>query len=124
MKKLTVFLLLLGQVSSLAFAKRMHKEKIYQAEWIKRYGGQSEYVLDCGSRVDVLDSKHAIEIDFADKWHEGIGQSLYYALKTGKKAGLVLIIEDEKDLKFYKRAKLVTEKHNIDLWRIKNEFVE
>jgi len=52
-------------------------------------GGQMEVVLDCGSRVDLVfeleDQKTfgmvACEIDWAKKWAEGIGQSIYYWLK-------------------------------------------
>jgi len=52
-------------------------------------GGQMEVVLDCGSRVDLVfeleDQKSfnmvACEVDWAKKWAEGIGQSIYYWLK-------------------------------------------
>ena len=41
-----------------------------------------------GTRCDILTDTHAIEVDFADKWAEAIGQSLKYATQTGKKAGM------------------------------------
>ena len=44
-----------------------------------------------GTRCDILTDTHAIEVDFADKWAEAIGQSLNYAMQTGKKAGIVLV---------------------------------
>ena len=37
---------------------------------------------------------YAVEFDFAEKWAEAVGQALYYALKTGKKPAVVLIMED------------------------------
>ena len=33
-----------------------------------------------GTRCDILTDTHAIEVDFADKWAEAIGQSLNYAM--------------------------------------------
>ncbi|MDH3976454.1 MAG: hypothetical protein OEV42_19490 [Deltaproteobacteria bacterium] len=79
-------------------AKRLHYEKYYQEKWCARMGGITEYVLDDGSRVDCLTDEYAVEVDFADKWHEAVGQSLYYALKTGKKPGILLITEKKKTL--------------------------
>jgi len=55
----------------------------------KEVGGQMEVVLDCGARVDLvfeLEGERtfgmvACEIDWAKKWAEGVGQSIYYWLK-------------------------------------------
>ena len=58
-----------------------------------------------GTRCDILTDTHAIEVDFADKWAEAIGQSLKYAMQTGKKAGIVLKLKDRGDEKHLKKAK-------------------
>lgn len=65
--------------------------------------GIIEYRLDDGTRVDCLTEIYAIEYDFANKWYNALGQSLYYSMKTGKKAGIVLIFRKESDLKYYHR---------------------
>lgn len=83
-----------------AYAAHLYKEKEYQEVWCKQAGGVTEYVLDDGARVDCLTDEYAIEFDFAPKWAEAVGQSLYYALKTVKKPGIVLIIEKESDRRF------------------------
>ena len=62
-------------------------------------------MLSDGTRVDCLTEEYAIEFDFADKWAEAIGQSLHYALMTGKKPGIVIIIEKESDKKHLKKVK-------------------
>ena len=46
------------------------------------------------TRVDCLTDKYAVEFDFANKWAESIGQALHYQLMTGKKAKVVLSLED------------------------------
>jgi len=59
-------------------------EKDYQDEWCQ---GEKEHGLSDRTRVDCLTDTHAIEIEFANKWKEAIGQSLHYSLMTGKKTG-------------------------------------
>ena len=52
---------------------------------------EKEHRLDDGTRVDLLFPREACEIDWADKWAEGVGQSIYYGLKT-RKAPLVILL--------------------------------
>ena len=52
-----------------------------------------------GTRCDILTGTHAFEVDSADKWAEAIGQSLNYAMQTGKKAGIALVLKDRGDEK-------------------------
>ena len=86
-----------------AQAARLHTERHYQELWCEGRG-QTEYILPDRARVDCLTYSHAIEFDFADKWAESIGQALYYAGETGKKAGVVLISENpNKDMRYIQR---------------------
>jgi hypothetical protein len=98
MKKLVLLFLIF--IALPVQAAHLYKEKDYQEVWCKKAGGITEYVLDDGARVDCLTDEYAIEFDFASKWAEAVGQSLYYALKTGKKPGIVLILEKETDRRF------------------------
>jgi hypothetical protein len=63
---------------------------------------------------------HAIEFDFGRGWAEAIGQSAFYAIQTGKKAGIVLILETMKDRKYFIRLNTTIEHFNlpIDTWSI------
>src|SRR5687768_10670975 len=54
-------------------------------------GMELEHVLPDGARVDCLSDTHAIEVDFSEKWAEGLGQALYYAARTGKVPAIILI---------------------------------
>lgn len=100
-------------------AKRLHPESYYQNNWCSANNGQAEYVLDDLTRVDCLLKDKAVEFDFANKWAECIGQSLYYGIKTNRKATCALIIEKETDHKYLKRIKTVADKHGIDIILIK-----
>lgn len=79
-------------------------------------------MLDDGTRVDCLLLDYAVEFDFAEKWAESIGQSLYYSEKTNRKPGVVLILESQKDNKYLKRLQKVAEEHGITVWTIKQNI--
>ena len=51
-----------------------------QEKFAREIGGQVEVVMKDGTRCDILTATHAIEVDFAKKWAEAIGQSLNYAI--------------------------------------------
>ena len=94
------------------------KEIWYQKVWCDGKKGQMELELPQGPRVDCLTKSHAIEMDFARKWPEAIGQSLYYALLTGRQAGIVLILKSPGDTHHLKAAREVIERYQlpITLW--------
>jgi len=117
MQKSLIKILFFTLISSQIFAKHIHKEKYYQVRFCKSEKGIIEYKLSDNTRVDCLTATHAIEVEFARKWEESIGQSLYYSIMTKKKAGVYLIIESDKDYKYLKRLKKVAKKYNIDIYR-------
>ena len=92
----------------------MHLEKEYQNQWCKTNNGKTEVRLQDKTRIDCLTDKYAIEFDFASKWGESIGQSLYYAAVVHKKPGIVLIMDNETtDDKYLQRVKTVANKYKI-----------
>jgi len=108
---------------SILLAKREHPEKWYQVKWCETQKGRIEVVLPDGTRCDCLTDTHAIEFDFGDNWAEALGQSSYYAIQTGKKPGIVLILETSKDRKYWIRLNTTIEHFNlpIDTWSIGNQ---
>lgn len=59
-----------------------------------KYAAQPEVRMTDGTVCDLVSETEAIEIDYAPKWAEAVGQSLHYAEMTGKKAGIILLLED------------------------------
>ncbi len=103
-----------------ALDKTKFHESDYRDFICSKLGGEIEHVLDDGSRVDCLTEANAIEVDWARKWSEAIGQALYYSSKTGKQAGIVLIISDPKERRHLEKIKKVAIAKNLDikLWTI------
>ena len=107
---------------SVVLAKREHPEKWYQEQWCTAHRGQIEVVLPDGTRCDCLTDTHAIEFDFGNNRAEAIGQSAYYALQTGKRPGIVLILETLKERKYWIRLNTTIEHFGlpIDTWNAGN----
>lgn len=82
---LTALLLLALPVSA--------SEADYALPFCEALGGQSEVTLFDRTRVDCLTDDEAIEVDYAYKWAESIGQALYYAEITGKRPAVMLIVK-------------------------------
>ncbi len=126
MKNLTlaIAVALILALTAPAVAKHLHPERWYQCQWAKAHGGITEYRLADGKRVDILTDKYAIEVDFAHKFYEAVGQALLYAARTGKQPGILLILEDPADQKYLANlAEILTYWHlPIQVWAIENFY--
>ncbi len=56
-----------------------------------------------------------MKFDFGSKWAESIGQALYYSIQTGKKPGIVLILEKESDYKYWIQLNTVIEHSDLNI---------
>lgn len=106
--------------ATICYAAHSPKEREYQNTWCKQYNGIAEYKLKDNTRVDCVTTNYAIEFDFANKWAEAIGQSLYYGLMTNKKPAVVLIIEKPSDFRYYYRIEKVANFLHFKLWYVKS----
>jgi hypothetical protein len=70
------------------------------------------------SYLNCLTDNYAIEVDWAKKWAEGIGQSLYYAEMTNKKPAVALIV-GEQDQRYLNRINKVASKAGITIMEIR-----
>lgn len=75
-------------------------EKDY-ADYIQSLIGGDREVQVHGGRADLVTDEYAIEIEWAPKWKEAIGQALWYALNTRKKPAIILILENEDQYKYF-----------------------
>ncbi|MBL0687826.1 MAG: hypothetical protein JJV95_01370 [Sulfurospirillum sp.] len=101
--------------------KKKYHEKHYQTILCTKLNGEMEYVLKDRTRVDCLTDEYAIEVDFAKKWAEGIGQSLYYAHMTNKKPAVGFIMNTKKDKRYLKRLNTIAKEYGIKIFIIEKE---
>lgn len=84
--------------------KHAHSKKWYQESWCREHGGTLDATLPDQTRADCVTNTHAVAFEFAPDWAKALGHALYYSLQTGKKPGVVLVVEDEKqDLRYWIR---------------------
>ena len=119
--KFYIILLLLVYFCTPCFADRLHPEKWYQDKWCKEYKGQTEVVLLDNTRCDCITETHAIEFDFGNKWAEAIGQALHYGLQTGKRPGIVLILESPNDQRYWIRLNSIIKHYKLPIDSMKYE---
>lgn len=115
MKSLVVNLLLLSILTSCSSVKK--NEKYYQTIFCENADGIIEYRLKDKTRVDCLTNEYAIEVDWAKKWAEAVGQSLYYSHMTNRKAGIALISSSD-DERFLSRVNILAKKFDIKIFII------
>jgi len=101
------------------------KEKDYAEMWCSHHDGILEHLLADRTRIDCLSSTYAVEVDFAPKWKEAIGQSLHYAELSDHEAGIVLIVRSERDMKYLAALERVIEAYElpIKVWTTSDENV-
>ena len=97
-------------------------ERDFQVIFCDSVDGGTEVVLRDRTRVDCLTTTHAIEVDFAKKWAEAIGQALHYALMTNRTPGVALIVQTPRDLRHWNRLNAIARnnKPRIKTWCIGN----
>lgn len=86
------------------------------------YKAEVEVVQWDLSRIDLLTPEYAIEVDWAPKWAEAVGQCLYYEILCDQKGlerkpAIVLLIKDkQKEARYIYRCQTVCARHNIRLF--------
>ncbi len=114
-------LILIFIVPAAVWAGRLHPKRWYQERWCAKYFDSAQVTVS--DQYDCLSEKYVIEFDYADRWYESIGESLHYALQTGRKAGIVLIMEKESDIKYWIKLKKTVEHYSlpIEIWNTASE---
>lgn len=80
------------------------------------YDARPEVVAWDGSRVDLLNDRYAIEVDWASKWQQAVGQAMYYAILFDREPGIILLRRSAEDTRFIYRCQAVCVRIGIKLW--------
>lgn len=113
--------LLLLAVSLLAAAEpaaavAWESERAACARLAPRYDAAVEVRLSDGCRVDLLTDSQAIEVDWAKKWAESIGQALYYSIGTDREPAVILLTRGPRDQRYVRRCQAVCDRVRITLY--------
>lgn len=102
-------------------ASHTHPAKYYEEKWCREHGGTLDAVLPDQTRSDCMTDTHAVAFEFASEWPKALGRALYYSLQSGKKPGVVLIMEDERqDLRYWLRLNTTILHHKlpVETWEV------
>lgn len=100
----------------LASASLAETEREAAIRLAPKYGARLEVALADGSRADMVTDLEAIEVDWARKWAEAIGQSLFYASMLQKRPAVMLLKSSDRDDRYVRRCKRVCDIHGITLY--------
>lgn len=92
-----------------------HPESWYRDRWCADHQGRAEVVLSDGSRCDCLTDTQAVEVDFAPKWAESVGQALLYGRLTGRQPTIVLIMRRASDLRCLDRLRSIIAAYGLPI---------
>jgi len=100
-----------------------YTEADYRDFACQEFKGIAAYNLGDGLTVDCITSDYVLEFEFEKNWADAIGKALFYEIKTGRKAGIVLIVEKYENNDDLKKIKQVIREKNLEikLWTILRE---
>ena len=118
MKRFALALLVLLPVT--ASAGHLHPESFYIAKWCADHGGQTEVRMPDGSRADCITAEWAVEVGFAESPWENTPQAINYAKWTGKRALVVIVVENAKAALPFLQRTLNTASPTVtyELWEV------
>lgn len=93
-----ILLIFLPLLTNAQVSSRYEKDYVRHIQTL--IGGQREVSVNSG-RIDLVSGDTAFEVEWASNWKESIGQSLWYALQSNKKPGIILILRKKKDYKYF-----------------------
>ena len=94
---LIIFALLLASLTSYSQLPKQ-LEKYYTNKFASIIKGKTQQYIPLNKRyVDIVTDTLAIEVEFANKFLESIGQSLDYAVLLNKKPCILLIVNGKND---------------------------
>ena len=95
-------------------------EKGYVEAWAAANAGKTHLRLPDGTRCDVVTATGAVEVVFAPRWQDAVGQSLYHATQLNKHPGIVLIMTGPKDAIYRQRLDTTITIFNlpIHVWEV------
>lgn len=103
-------------VLAFALPQQKHDELFYQRQIIERYGMEEGQQTPSGARCDLMTEDYAIEVDWAYKYAEGIGQAALYAAELKRKPLVILLLKADHNPVHLERALKAARYVNFPVW--------
>jgi hypothetical protein len=81
-------------------------------------GWDAEVVMPDDSRADLVGPDLAVEVEWATKWKESIGQAVLYGIWSGKRPAVVLLADGDQRVEVL-RCRLVCERVGVVLYVVR-----
>jgi len=118
MKKLIILFLII-LFPTIMFSQYHKMQESYYIDYFSTIiKGHKEFFYNKQTVIDIITDTFAIKVNFIDKWAESIGLSLFYSDKTGKRPGIVLIVDGISDDEYIRNLMVVAAKEHISVWLI------
>jgi hypothetical protein len=121
---IVVDIIIVGFMLALVSTAAIGAEQDYTDRFCETIAGSTKVVFEDRTRPDCINEHYVIEVDWAYKFYEGIGQALYYGTVSGVDPGLVLIVRDQNDQKYVERAAKTFVCPRVKIWTIDKETFE
>ena len=101
--RIIIFLLLLILIPGVAISGK-RSIKYYKQRWCNKLSGTTDLlhhdvVLDCSTH------DYIFIFEYSYRWRNAIGRALYFSLETGKRSGIVLILEKKREQFYFRQLK-------------------
>ena len=120
MRKLIMVTACLVVLAGTSFAEETKDRRWYRDTWCTEHQGTIEYEISDRMIADCVTETHAVRVDFGNNWTQALGFALHYGMKTGKRGGVVLILDQSKDYMHWIRLNSVIEHYKLplDAWYV------
>ncbi len=116
LRSLVLGLALLATFPAASIAEERNERAWCQA-LAPKYGAEVEVRLWDGTRCDLLSATEAIEVDWAAKAYEAVGQAVWYSIVTGRRPAVLLLVRDPaKEARHIYRATAICTRLDITLY--------
>src|SRR5690606_32212999 len=101
----------------LIFLSFLATEREITEKLASKYNAQTEVIAWDNTRVDLLNDEYAIEVDWAYKWAEAVGQATYYGIVHNRKPGIILLRRKGENVdRYVYRCQVCCAKYGIPVW--------
>ncbi len=103
--KFKLFILILILIPGISEAAKKRSINFYKNKWCIQHVGKPDVTYHNSMTIDCVTNDYVFIFDYSYRWRKAIGKALYFSIETGKRAGIVLIIERARERFYFRQLK-------------------